>query len=63
MPKPDDLALCVVPMYHILGLGIYGVLSLYSSNTVVVLNRFTPDGFLKAIAEYKVFKTNYIPLR
>lgn len=46
---PDDAVLCVLPLFHIFGLNVVLNLSVQAGATVVLLERFDPQGSLDAI--------------
>jgi long-chain acyl-CoA synthetase len=46
----DDVALGVLPLFHIFGLNVVLGLSLYTGGSIVMLDRFDPAGSLTAIA-------------
>ncbi len=50
----QDININVLPTFHIGGLGLYAGPTLHSGGTVLIMKAFSPDLFLKAIADYKV---------
>ena len=51
---PDDVALGVLPLFHIFGLNVVLDGGLVAGSTVVLVERFDPDAALAAIAEHGV---------
>jgi acyl-CoA synthetase (AMP-forming)/AMP-acid ligase II len=43
--RPEDVSLCVMPLFHVHGLLASTLASLHSGGTVVIRSRFTPRGF------------------
>jgi long-chain acyl-CoA synthetase len=52
--RPDDVALCVVPLFHILGLNSLLDLALMAGATLVLVERFDPVSLLGTIEEESV---------
>lgn len=52
--RPDDVVLCVVPLFHILGLNTVLDLALYAGATIVLLERFDPVSTLETVAAESV---------
>jgi long-chain acyl-CoA synthetase len=52
--RPDDIALCVVPLFHILGLNSLLDLALMAGATLVLVERFDPTSLLETIEEEAV---------
>ena len=52
--RPDDVALCVVPLFHVLGLNSILDLSLYAGATLVLVERFDPSSMVEMIREEAV---------
>ncbi len=48
--RPDDVVVCVVPLFHILGLNTVLDLALYAGATIVMLERFDPVSTLEILA-------------
>jgi long-chain acyl-CoA synthetase len=48
---PDDVALAVLPLFHIFGLNVVLNGGLVAGSTVVLVERFEPDAVLEVIAE------------
>jgi len=48
--RPDDVTLCVVPLFHVLGLNSILDLALYSGATVVLVERFDPVSMLEMVS-------------
>jgi len=49
--RPDDVTLCVVPLFHVLGLNSILNLALYAGATVVLIERFDPASMLEMVAD------------
>ena len=49
--RPDDVTLCVVPLFHVLGLNSILDLALYAGATIVLVERFDPVSMLEMVAE------------
>jgi len=49
--RPDDVTLCVVPLFHVLGLNSILDLALYAGATIVLIERFDPVSLLEMVAE------------
>ncbi|KAF9914548.1 hypothetical protein BX616_008065 [Lobosporangium transversale] len=54
-------ALAVVPMYHVYGIQFHIIHGVYNGVKTVVLQKFNPVDFLKAIQEYKIVSLNLVP--
>ncbi|MCX7619494.1 MAG: long-chain fatty acid--CoA ligase [Acidimicrobiales bacterium] len=52
--EPGDIALCVLPLFHIFGLNVVLGLSLYTGSTVLLVERFDPQSALEAVQKHKV---------
>jgi long-chain acyl-CoA synthetase len=52
--RPDDVGLCVIPLFHIFGLNAVLGLALHAGASVVLLERFDPVSSLEAVREHKV---------
>lgn len=48
--------LAVLPFYHAFGMIILLASGLHHGSQIVILSRFEPQAFLKAIQDYKVVK-------
>ena len=51
---PDDVALAVLPLFHIFGLNVVLDGGLVAGSTVVLLDRFDPEAALAAVVEHGV---------
>ncbi len=54
LARPDDVSVCVVPMFHILGLNSILNLSLWVGSTLVLVERFDPISMIDLIGDEKV---------
>lgn len=62
LPVSDaDVALCVLPMYHIYGFTAVSMGRLAFGGTLVTLPRFEPESFLRAIQTYRVTHLSVVP--
>ena len=52
--RPDDVALCVVPLFHVLGLNSILDLSLWAGATLVLVERFDPSSMVETIRDEQV---------
>ncbi len=52
--RPDDVSLCVVPLFHVLGLNSILNLSLWAGSTLVLVERFDPMSVFETVAEEQV---------
>ena len=52
--RPDDVALCVVPLFHVLGLNSILNLTLWIGATLVLVERFDPVSMFETVAEERV---------
>jgi len=57
----NDVALCVLPMYHIYGFTVISLGRLAAGGTLVTLSRFEPESFLRAIERYRVTHLSLVP--
>lgn len=58
--RVDDVHLAVMPFYHSTAFA-FTSLSHLVGGTVVLLDAFTPEGFLKAIEEHRITQTAVVP--
>ncbi len=49
--RPDDVTVCVVPLFHVLGLNSILNLALYVGATIVLVERFDPLSMLEMVAD------------
>ena len=52
--RPDDVVLCVLPLFHIMGLNSILNLSLYAGATLVLQERFDPMTVFETIADEQI---------
>ncbi len=52
--RPDDVGLCIVPLFHILGLNSMLNLSLFVGSTLILQERFDPTTVFETVAEEEV---------
>ena len=52
--RPDDIGLCVLPLFHIMGLNSILNLSLYAGATLVLQERFDPMTVFETIADEQI---------
>ena len=52
--RPDDVSVCVVPLFHVLGLNSILNLSLWVGSTLVLVERFDPMSMVELIVEEQV---------
>jgi long-chain acyl-CoA synthetase len=52
--QPHDVALGVLPLFHIFGLNVVLDLTLYSGSRVVLIERFDPSSALEAVQRHEV---------
>ena len=52
--REDDVAIAVLPFYHIYGLVVIMGAGLYGGSTIVTLPRFDLEGFLETMQRYRV---------
>ena len=57
----DDVLLGVLPFFHIYGLTVIMMFSLYRGATVVTLPRFDLEQFLATIQEYRITRIHVVP--
>lgn len=57
----DKVMLAFLPMFHIFGFTIITLCGLVAGCKVVTVPRFEPEGFLKAIATYRVSRLGVVP--
>jgi acyl-CoA synthetase (AMP-forming)/AMP-acid ligase II/NAD(P)-dependent dehydrogenase (short-subunit alcohol dehydrogenase family) len=58
---PDDVVIAVLPLFHIFGFQVTLNLALRAGATVVMLPRFEPAEFLRAIQTYGVTRAEVVP--
>jgi acyl-CoA synthetase (AMP-forming)/AMP-acid ligase II len=59
--RDDDVAIAVLPFFHIYGLSVLLNMVLHKGCTLVTLPRFELEGFLKALQDYKVTRAYLVP--
>jgi len=52
--RPDDVSICVVPMFHVLGLNSILNLAMWVGSTLILVERFDPASMIDLIAHEKV---------
>ncbi len=58
---PDDVSLCVMPLFHIHGLVASTLAPLLSGGTVVVPTKFNPLAFWRLVREYRISWYTAVP--
>ena len=58
---PDDVSLCVMPLFHVHGLVASTLATLQSGGTVVVAPRFNPLTFWSSVRDYRVTWYSAVP--
>src|SRR5439155_25554552 len=58
---PDDVSLCVMPLFHVHGLVASTLATLDTGGTVVVPNRFSPLSFWRVARDYGVTWYSAVP--
>jgi len=59
--SPDDVSLCIMPMFHIHGLVASTLAALVSSGTVVIPTKFSPLPFWRTVHEHRVTWFSGVP--
>ncbi|KAG0293877.1 putative fatty-acid--CoA ligase FadD10 [Linnemannia gamsii] len=57
----ENIAMAVLPMYHIYGIQLHLMYGVYNGVRTIVIQKFDPVGFLKAIQEFKIISLNLVP--
>ena len=57
----DDVALCLAPLFHVTGLGLVTLPTLFKGGTVVVAPRFDPAATLRTIAQERITAFSGVP--
>ncbi|ORZ19088.1 hypothetical protein BCR41DRAFT_351515 [Lobosporangium transversale] len=57
----ENVALAVLPMYHVYGNQLHLIYGVYNGIKTVVLQKFNPVDFLKVIQEYKIVSLSLVP--
>ncbi|KAF9191678.1 putative fatty-acid--CoA ligase FadD10 [Haplosporangium sp. Z 27] len=57
----DNITLAVLPMYHIYGIQLHLLSGIHNVVTSVVMEKFTPQDFLKTIQEHRIVSLNLVP--
>lgn len=52
--RPDDVSLCVIPLFHVLGLNAILGLAMWAGATLVLMERFDPVSTIETIVEERV---------
>lgn len=58
---PEDVSLCVMPLFHVHGLVASTLATLYSGGTVAVAPRFNPLSFWGSVRDYRVTWYSAVP--
>jgi acyl-CoA synthetase (AMP-forming)/AMP-acid ligase II len=58
---PDDVALCVMPLFHVHGLVASTLATLATGGTVVVPSKFNPLSFWRVVRDYQVTWYSAVP--
>src|SRR5260370_3127246 len=58
---PDDVSLCVMPLFHVHGLVASTLATLFTGGTVVVPSKFNPLSFWPAVREHRVTWYSAVP--
>jgi acyl-CoA synthetase (AMP-forming)/AMP-acid ligase II len=59
--SPDDVTLCVMPLFHIHGLVASTLATLLSGGTIVVPSKFSPFSFWRMVRDYRVTWFSAVP--
>lgn len=59
--SPDDVALCVMPLFHVHGLVASTISTLLSGGAIVVPSKFNPLSFWRAVRDHKVTWYSAVP--
>ncbi|KAG0021034.1 putative fatty-acid--CoA ligase FadD10 [Podila clonocystis] len=57
----ENIALAVLPMYHIYGIQLHLMYGVYNGVKTIVLQKFNPVDFLQTIQDYKIKSLNLVP--
>ncbi|HKR00566.1 MAG TPA: 4-coumarate--CoA ligase family protein [Pyrinomonadaceae bacterium] len=57
----EDTLLAVLPLFHIYGMNVIMNTALSKGATIVTMPRFELEGFLKALARYRVMRAHLVP--
>ncbi|KAF9087533.1 hypothetical protein BGX23_008057 [Mortierella sp. AD031] len=57
----DNVALSVLPMYHMYSIQLHLMCGPYSGLQNIVLQKFNPEDFLKTVQDYKIKTLNLVP--
>ncbi|HTW89031.1 MAG TPA: acyl--CoA ligase [Candidatus Binataceae bacterium] len=58
---PDDVSMCVMPLFHVHGLVASVLATLLSGGTVVVPDKFSPFNFWRSVQDYKATWYSAVP--
>ncbi|KAG0249590.1 putative fatty-acid--CoA ligase FadD10 [Mortierella polycephala] len=61
IPMNENIQLAVLPMYHIYGIQLHLMYGIYNGIQTIVLQKFNPVDFLKAIQDHKITSLNLVP--
>jgi acyl-CoA synthetase (AMP-forming)/AMP-acid ligase II len=59
--RPDDVVIAVLPFFHIYGLSVILLLTLYRGAALVVFPRFEMEAFLAAVERHRVTRLPLVP--
>ncbi|KAF9404472.1 hypothetical protein BGZ94_004152 [Podila epigama] len=57
----ENVALAVLPLYHIYGIQLHLMYGVYNGVKTIVLQKFNPVDFLQAIQDFKIKSLNLVP--
>ncbi|KAI1296067.1 putative fatty-acid--CoA ligase FadD10 [Mortierella claussenii] len=57
----ENIAMAVLPMYHIYGIQLHLMYGVYNGIKTIVLQKFNPVDFLKTIQDFKIKSLNLVP--
>ncbi|KAF9929579.1 putative fatty-acid--CoA ligase FadD10 [Modicella reniformis] len=57
----DNITMAVLPLYHIYGIQLHLMYGIHNGIRTVVIQKFNPVDFLKAIQEFKIKSLNLVP--
>ncbi|KAG0291327.1 putative fatty-acid--CoA ligase FadD10 [Dissophora globulifera] len=61
IPMHENIAMAVLPMYHIYGIQLHLMYGVYNGVQTVVLQKFNPVDFLQTIQDFKIKSLNLVP--
>ncbi|KAF8926062.1 hypothetical protein EDD21DRAFT_369954 [Dissophora ornata] len=57
----DNISMAVLPLYHIYGIQLHLMYGVYNGVRTIVLQKFNPVDFLRAIQDFKIISLNLVP--